>query len=311
MEDKAFEVRPSLKDYTKRMCARFLKAFGGHLRPKNAPSTANLFENLCDVKGEADCPDGHRLTAPGAQHVKHLQGVLGELLWLTRTVGGDCAYAVCQLASRIQSWSNLCDKQLRHLIGFLMNTWDCALIIRAEPGDAWEDLQPICHTDAGLALPRSHSGLFIFAESQSGSFCPLDWASRHQKLASTSSCASETIAAHEGPMTAMPAAPPFADGKAHHFSANQSLLANIQRGYSERLAYLQRALRLRTSFIQDLVSRGLAISRYVNTSTCRAGPFTRAPPSPACTTAAEALGLRFGDGRTTEEGPRKVELPDA
>ena len=68
MEDKAVEIRPSLKDYTQRICARFLKAFGGHLRPKGAPSTINLFENLCDVKGEEDCPDDHRTRNTPSTH---------------------------------------------------------------------------------------------------------------------------------------------------------------------------------------------------------------------------------------------------
>lgn len=46
------EVRLSLRDYTKRICKRYIKALSGTIRPKNSPATINLYEDLHEVKSK-------------------------------------------------------------------------------------------------------------------------------------------------------------------------------------------------------------------------------------------------------------------
>jgi hypothetical protein len=109
-------------------------------------------------------------------------------------------------------------------------------------------------------------------------------------------------------MMTLPAVDSFKDQQVHHSTDNQSLLANIQRGYSERLAYLQRALRLRSSFIHDCNERGLAKSEYVDTKHCRADPLTKPLPFPACRETALRMGLIFGEGKINQEELLKIDI---
>lgn len=125
-------VELSLRDYTKRIVARYLQSFGGAVRCKNTPATMNLFGDAFEVKSKDNDVDEDRKTyTPNKEELKFLQQTIGELLWLTRTIRMDIGYATVQLASRILKWSAVCHRQLRHLMGFLMSTWDAAVVIKA------------------------------------------------------------------------------------------------------------------------------------------------------------------------------------
>lgn len=241
-----------------------------------------------------------------------MQQIIGELLWLARTVRADIPYAVTQLASRVLNWSGVCDKQLRHLVGYLLQSWDAELNISAAPGDTWQDLKLYVYSDASLSVPRSHSGTYIVAITSNGSKLPMDWISRSQKLASTSSAASETIAAHEAVMAALAQSVCYFDKKIYHPTDNKALLHNIRRGCSEKLSYLQRALKLRSYFLHDVNQRGLVKSDYTNTKTQLADCFTKPLTFPACREAAEEVGLVFGPGcgQLTQDDLEHIILED-
>lgn len=168
------------------------------------------------------------------------------------------------------------------------------------------------HTDASLALPRSHSGIFLFAASDKDTMIPLDWASKHQKIGSTSSCASETISAHEGAMLALPTTSFFFKQSMELHCDNRALLHNINRGYSERLSYLQRALKLRTTFLHDCVRRGLIVPLFVPTDLDLADGMTKPLAYPGVRTHAEAQGITFGPncGKTTQQEIEAIKLDE-
>ena len=65
-----------------------------------------------------------------------LQGIVGELLWLSRTTRHDVTYAVAQIAARLTKWTDKCDKQLAVLMGYISAHPDLDLTYAAGPGDS-------------------------------------------------------------------------------------------------------------------------------------------------------------------------------
>ena len=150
-------------------------------------------------------------------------------------------------------------------MGYISAHPDLDLTYAAGPGDSWATSTLTVDTDASLSLPRSQTGVLIYIKTTSGALLPLDWCSRNQKLTVTSSCAAETVAAHEGITQVIPITPCFANAPATHRTDNSALLHNIGRGYTERLCFLNRSLRLRTGMIHDINSQGIVRSQHVRT----------------------------------------------
>ena len=69
---------------------------------------------------------------------------------------------------------------------------------------------------------------------------------------------------------------PYVPGrKATHRTDNQAFLYNIKRGYTERMSFLTRALRLRTSFVHDLNNQDIITTLHVPTDDNRADHLTK------------------------------------
>ena len=110
-------------------------------------------------------------------------------------------------------------------------------------------------------------------------------------------------------MIALPSASEFRDQKVWHYTDNKSLLCNIERGYSERLAYLQRAMKLRTTFLTDCSHRKLIESQYVATDKNYADALTKPLNQQQVAKANKMQSLHFGDG-CGKFTPEQAELID-
>ena len=73
----------------------------------------------------------------------------------------------------------------------------------------------------------------------------------------------------------VPYTPYVSNRKATHRTDNQAFLFNIKRGYTERMSFLTRALRLRTSFVHDLNDQDIINTVHVPTDENRADHLTK------------------------------------
>ena len=263
------KISLDMSEYAKRIVEGYEKQWDIKLIPKCTPCTVNLYEEAGIIRSkEAE----FKKLSP--KQIKKLQEKLGELLWLSRTTRHDISFATVQIAARVTCWSDECDIQLQHLIAYIKKYPALTLDFEKDATDTWDKCTMYVDTDASLALPRSQTGLMYYIKTPSGHIHVIDWASRSQKLAATSSCAAETVAGHEGIINAIPFCQHVPGEVVVHRTDNSAFLHNIKRGYTERLAYLQKALQLRTSFAYDVNQAGLVQSIHVPTNDNKADHLT-------------------------------------
>ena len=279
-----------MEDYARRIVEGYEQEWDIKLIPKATPCTTNLYEEAGIIRSQEK--DFKKLKP---KQVKKLQEKLGELLWLSRTTRHDIAFATVQIAARVTCWSDECDVQLQHLIAYLKKYPALTLDFEKNEGDTWSGSIMHVDSDASLALPRSQTGLLYYILTASGKIMVIDWASRSQKLAATSSCAAETVAGHEAIINAIPYCEHVPGGTIVHRTDNSAFLHNIKRGYTERLAYLQKALQLRTSFAYDVNQAGLVKSIHVPTNENKSDHLTKVLQRLKLKAAYEMTGLKGYD----------------
>jgi hypothetical protein len=125
----------------------------------------------------------------------------------------------------------------------------------------------VMFADANLALPRPHSGgVLVFMHEATGTVHVVGWFSRRQKLTVTATAASELVALHDvvhcwlgyaacGDIHGSPTATCYGD--------NLASLRIVERGYSDKVSFLGRALDLRIGFLSDLVELNLIRFEHV------------------------------------------------
>ena len=295
----------NMQEYANRLVQRYESAVGIKVSNKDVPCTANLYEEADNIRAA----EGEFIKLTPKQ-LKVLQCIVGELLWLSRTVRHDISFATVQIAARTLSWSTKCEEQLVQLMGYLKKHDNLELVFDAEEEDSWKTTELIVDTDASLALPRSQSGILQYLKTKSGKILVIDWISRSQKLAATSSCAAETVAGHEGLMVTIPITAHMNKQSAVHRTDNAAFIHNIKRGYTERLAYLSRALKLRTSFAHDVNENGIIASEYVKTDENKADHFTKVLQRLKLSSALESTSLIAGDRFKLRTAEIQVDMTD-
>ena len=85
------------------------------------------------------------------------------------------------------------EKNLKQLLGYVKAHPNLG-ITAINARDSWEELKLVAYCDASFAAPRSTTGWMLYLLGPNGSSYLLDWSSKRQAVASTSSAEAEILA---------------------------------------------------------------------------------------------------------------------
>ncbi len=254
-----------LKDYTRKACGWWADRRGNKLHVVYVPMKS---EGAAILQAKRNAKkEGTKFAIAGAQEA------IGKALWISRCVRPDIAHAVSLFGGVVQYWDTEIDEIMDVLWNYLHTTCEYGLQYTF-PGTegtqgTWApaEMKLVMFSDANLALPRPHSGgVLVFMHEASGTVHVVGWFSRRQKLTVTATAASELVALHDvvhcwlgyaacGDIHGSPTATCYGD--------NLASLRIVERGYSDKVSFLGRALDLRIGFLSDLVELSLVRFEHV------------------------------------------------
>lgn len=244
-----------------------------HIR-KTFIHMTDYIKNACTEVSELLDEKMHRVDTPAVHDVKRedketavlsksvirkVQKALGIALWICRCCRPDIAHAVIALASRVCSWSELCDSQLVRLLRYLYSTAGVGLElscpISADPRKARIMLQ----VDSNFAKPKSQSCFIAMVVTDCGALMTFNFGSSGQPIAADSSSVAEMIALHKGVKDTLPYLGflPGCDNVLDTKEDNTATEAAAIKGYSKGMAAYARAIGVRAQLLRDLQDLGM------------------------------------------------------
>jgi hypothetical protein len=209
--------------------------------------------------------------------LRRVQGYVGRLMWLARTGRPDISHAVGILASVTGIWSEVAEKELRRLVGYLKHTRDISLCYQIRKGVAPPTdthVQFKVYVDASLQDPRSYSGGAITVGVHGAGECMIEWWSRKQKIAVVSSMMAEVIALMDGVVEAAPLRE-LSKFPIRVLCDNQAAIKVVSHGHSRAMSMYSRPLRLRICTIRDMIELEQIDVVYVPTKDNMSDIFTK------------------------------------
>ena len=85
------------------------------------------------------------------------------------------------------------EKNLKQLLGYIKANPNLG-IMAINARDSWEELKLVAYCDASFAAPKSTTGWMLYLLGPNGSSYLLEWSSKRQAVASTSSAEAEILA---------------------------------------------------------------------------------------------------------------------
>lgn len=275
------KLKISMKNYCKRFIELFEEEFGIKIKPRKTLPP----EPIRGPKSNR----GHRY-----------RGVVGSLLWLSRSYRADLCKATGCLGSGIEYWSDSHEDFMIAVLGYLYETKDVEMEFCYNPNDGPDDIRLVAHSDSNLAAPRSCSGGFIYLCSSHGTFLPLQWWSKLQQIACCSTAAAEFCAASLCSEKCAPIAEVcfnlglISKLEVNMFLDNNAVLLGISRGYApydSLIASFGKAVRLRLAQLSDLQAVGGFSYKYISSAKNRADGLTKMLGGQAMAIARKLFGL--------------------
>ena len=224
--------------------------------------------------------------------LRSLQTLVGRLIWIARTARPDISQAVSAYGSRILTWADDVDREMKLSMGFLKLTAASELEFYWPRSATFgtpafrEMARAEVHSDADWTVPRSQSGFFacVTAVPDASSpddvsgLLPLHHGSQKQPIAGDSSAATEIIAAHH----AVRRVGPYMTGVSGLLGLNWSLrvdnstaLKHISTSPSVAWWLYSKALGVRTSLLSELCRVGIFSVSHVPSAVNRADVMTK------------------------------------
>jgi hypothetical protein len=259
-----------MRDYTSSI-VRDLEKECGPVKYSLAPLSAEGVKEMLITRDEK------KESTLEKKQVKRVQGYIGRLMWLARTGRPDISHSVTLLASMVNSWGPVAEKEMVRLVGYLKHTQHDTLtyqIVRQVTEVPDTSVMFRTYVDASLQEPRSYSGGAITVGLPGVGECLIEWWSRRQRICATSSMLAEIIAMMEGVVEAAPLRE-FSRYPVRILCDNQSAIRVASQGYSKAIAAYTRPLRLRMLALKDLVELEQIEIQYVPTKDNMADLFTK------------------------------------
>ena len=162
------------------------------------------------------------------------------------------------------------------VVGYIKHTVNYKLINRFSSQEKWSDLKLIVYSDASFSSPKSQSGYLILLEGAAGSLLPLEWASKKQTAATTSSAESEVVASSLAVKAALRIAGCVDELRNQEVEIelrldNSAICAAIAHGQSLLMSHLKRHIGVSFSLLQQVKMK----IRFVKSSENLADLFTK------------------------------------
>lgn len=252
VEDMIRKTFIHMSDYTLNACKEFAEMFNVKMYNVETPA-------VHDVKREDKDAAVKSKTV-----IRMVQKALGTALWICRCCRPDIAYVVIAMASRVCSWSELCDSQLVRLFRYLYSTAhygiEMCCPVDADPMSSSIVLQ----VDSNFSKPKSQSCYIVMLVTKCGGRMLFNFGSSGQPIAADSSSIAEMIALHKGVKETLPYLG-FLPGCSDVLDTREDNTATESaaiKGYSKGMAAYARAIGVRAQLIRDLQDRGmLKVSR--------------------------------------------------
>ena len=283
------EVFMSMGDYAKSTYQLYEDQFGVVLKPAETPyvSESMLVTENFEQKGQ--------LAGSAAQ-------LLMKALWLARLSRPDLSYAIVSLAGNISTWCRNNDIQLKKLLGYIKHTFDFGLWGRVSSEVEIPRLLLYCDADlAGdVKTCKSHTGLFVVLESNSGEIFPLSWGSRRQSAVARSTTEAEVAAANEVvfsegiPLKTVLEMALNSPVETVLCEDNSSCILILKSGYSPKLRSMSRTHKISVAALSEAITMNLIGLKQTPTSDQLADIFTKALNRAKFA----ELRLRIGIGRS-------------
>ncbi len=226
------------EEYCQLQITKWEESEGIKIRPRSTPGPVELERDENPVDGG-----------------KRIRSVIGGLMYLARGTRPDIAFAVNYLARYSTKWGANMEKNLSHLLGYLKQNPGNSVEI-CNRRDDWEDLEIHIYADASFAEPRSTTGWLVFLVGPKGSVYLVDWQSKGQALATTSTAEAEITALATAlkaglRIGAMLDVTRKKSTRLRLFTDNESVRLAASRGHSPALAHLRKHAGLSLSFLRE------------------------------------------------------------
>ena len=209
--------------------------------------------------------------------------VLMKNLWVARLARPDLVRPINSLATKVQSWSKNCDKQLYRLMCYMKHSADYRMYGHVHDRPA--DLHLALYVDADFAGDRedaySTNGGWLVLRGPNTYF-PMCWVSKKQTAVSRSTTESEVISlAHSLFLEALPMCALWdrllgRDVDLYIHEDNEATIKIINKGFSAKLRHISRTHKVNLGSIKDEVDKKCNHLEYVDTKRQAADIFTKA-----------------------------------
>ena len=279
-------VLMSMADYAMSAFKLYEDQFGQVLRTYETPFVSEAVLT----------PDGYE--KPG-QLASNAAQLLMKLLWLARLSRPDISYAITILAGVISKWTLNHDIMLYRLLGYVKHTFQMGLYGQVSTQTEIPRLHLFCDADlAGDPLSmKSHSGIFVVLQCESGTFFPLSWSAKKQTAVSRSTTEAEIVAANEIVFNeGIPVATVLelilgSEVETILQEDDSAVSVILKTGYSPKLRSLNRTHRISVAALSDAIQQRLIQVRQTLTEDQLADIFTKAMPRLKFLSAREAIGV--------------------
>ena len=214
-------------------------------------------------------------------------------------------------------WDEACERELQRLVGYLKHS-RANVLEHLVLENHQLTLQQLCdrltihvYVDASLQSPRSYHGGALVVEVDGIGSCVVDWWSRRQRIAVTSSMMAEIIGMMDGILEA---------GATRQFTRwpvliecdNASANRVVEKGYSSAITNWSHALKLRVSAVKDLVELEQIEVRFVPTKANVADLFTKTFPHGELARLSRLVGMHTPQlsGKFADITGDMADLPD-
>jgi hypothetical protein len=185
-----------------------------------------------------------------------VRSILGTLMYAARSTRPDLSYSVSRLARYVDRWSDpWAEKELKHVLAYVLGSTQKVLCFRYM-GELWEDLWLEVYSDANFAAPCSEGGWGLFLVGEKGTFMPLEWKSRKQRLTATSSAESELMEMADAVkatlrMQGLLECCRTTKIKAKGFVDNDAVRMAAARGSSAKLGHMRKHAEVNLEFLKE------------------------------------------------------------
>lgn len=243
-------VRADLSDYTRYIVEKVREIYPEYISKNvNTPMIKLTAE---EIVGEHTQPGVLRQQAPK---------IIGMLLWIARNTRPDISYAVHALSTRLHDWSKLADIMMIRVIQYLEKTSNYGMestIIYSDEGKMSLHVQTDSDFAGCLFSGRSTTGYVVQMIGPNGTRAIIDWGSKRQSRAGSSSAEVETTALDYAINTSvLPLIQifEFIYGYAPEVTVevdNNATIDAIHSGYSLRMRHLPRSQRVSIARLHEL-----------------------------------------------------------